>query len=165
MTKKEIMKKAVALAKKMIGDWIARMALALKMVWAEVKEKMKKAFPALKGTAKQVAWANDIREKAVAALSEMVKEYAAKLDSGEYWSDKDHAYRSEKKTHLFEAFDALLNVEESKVWIELFGVNHAVSRQGVDRWTLVNSFAQDWLRAKFNRRRLADSFSKRMGVY
>ena len=38
MDKRKIMKKAVELAKQMIGDWVARMALALKMVWAEAKK-------------------------------------------------------------------------------------------------------------------------------
>ena len=164
MNKKEIMKKAVALAKTMVGDWVARMALALKTVWAEVKKMGEKVLPTLKGTPKQVAWASDIREKAVAALSEMVKEYVAKVESGEYWSEKDDAYRSKKKAHLLEAFDALLNVDEAKVWIELFGVNYAVSRKGVDRWALVNSFAYDWVKTNFKRGRLADSFSKRMGT-
>lgn len=42
MTKREIMVKAVALAKKMEGDWIARMALALKAVWALAKKIAKK---------------------------------------------------------------------------------------------------------------------------
>ncbi|BBW99028.1 hypothetical protein [Geobacillus subterraneus] len=37
MNKREIMKKAVELAKQMVGDWVARMALALKKVWAEAK--------------------------------------------------------------------------------------------------------------------------------
>jgi hypothetical protein len=37
MDKRKIMKKAVELAKQMIGDWAARMALALKKVWAEAK--------------------------------------------------------------------------------------------------------------------------------
>ena len=37
MNKRQIMKKAVELAKQMVGDWIARMALALKKVWAEAK--------------------------------------------------------------------------------------------------------------------------------
>ena len=37
MDKRKIMKKAVELAKQMIGDWVARMALALKKVWAEAK--------------------------------------------------------------------------------------------------------------------------------
>src|SRR5690606_3782488 len=38
MNKKFIMKKAVAMAKKMEGDWNARMALALKEVWRMVKK-------------------------------------------------------------------------------------------------------------------------------
>ena len=38
MNKKFIMKKAVAMAKKMEGDWTARMSLALKAVWAIVKK-------------------------------------------------------------------------------------------------------------------------------
>lgn len=38
MNKKFIMKKAVAMARKMEGDWTARMALALKTVWAIVKK-------------------------------------------------------------------------------------------------------------------------------
>ena len=35
------MKKAVAMARKMEGDWAAKMALALKAVWAMVKKAMK----------------------------------------------------------------------------------------------------------------------------
>lgn len=42
INKKEVMQKAVELAKKMEGDWIARMALALKMVWALIKKGVKK---------------------------------------------------------------------------------------------------------------------------
>lgn len=38
MNKKFIMKKAVAMARKMEGDWNARMALALKTVWAMIKK-------------------------------------------------------------------------------------------------------------------------------
>lgn len=38
MDKRKIMKKAVELARTMVGDWIARMSLALKMVWAEAKK-------------------------------------------------------------------------------------------------------------------------------
>lgn len=38
MTKREIMLKAVARAKKMEGDWIARMKMALKLVWAIAKK-------------------------------------------------------------------------------------------------------------------------------
>lgn len=42
MNKREIMKKAVALAKTFVGDWVARMALALRKVWATVKAQIKK---------------------------------------------------------------------------------------------------------------------------
>lgn len=42
MNKREIMKKAVALAKTFVGDWAARMALALRKVWAAVKVQIKK---------------------------------------------------------------------------------------------------------------------------
>lgn len=38
---KKVMVKAVAMAKKMEGDWIARMALALKAAWAMVKKETK----------------------------------------------------------------------------------------------------------------------------
>lgn len=41
MNKKFIMKKAVAMARKMEGDWNARMALALRKVWEMVKEAQK----------------------------------------------------------------------------------------------------------------------------
>lgn len=165
MNKREIMKKAVALAKTFVGDWVARMALALKTVWAEVKKMAEKILPTLKGTEKQVAWANDIREKAIAVLDEMVKEYAAKLESGEVFGTKDDAYRAEKKAHLFEAFDALVNATEAKTWIELFGVNYAVTRKGVDRVMIARTFADDWLKAQMKRGRLADSFIKRMGSF
>lgn len=36
--KKEVMKNAVKLAKKMEGDWVARMKMALKTVWAMIKK-------------------------------------------------------------------------------------------------------------------------------
>lgn len=42
INKKEVMQKAVALAKKMEGDWIARMKMALKAVWALIKKGVKK---------------------------------------------------------------------------------------------------------------------------
>jgi copper chaperone CopZ len=165
MNKREIMKKAVALAKTFLGDWAARMALALKTVWAEARKMVKKALPELKGTTKQVAWANDIREKAVAVLNGMVKEYATKLENGEVFSNKDDAYRAEKKAHLNEALDALVAVEDAKTWIELFGTNYAVTRKGVNRQALASAFAYEWLKAQMNRGRLADSFAKRMASY
>ncbi|MBB5324924.1 hypothetical protein HNQ34_002022, partial [Anoxybacillus tepidamans] len=85
MNKKEIMKKAVALAKTMVGDWVARMALALKTVWAEVKKMGEKVLPALKGTEKQVAWANDIRNKLIPIVEKNVDMFIAKLENAEFF--------------------------------------------------------------------------------
>ena len=53
MDKRKIMKKAVELAKQMIGDWAARMALALKMVWAEVKAVVANETGAINAKAKE----------------------------------------------------------------------------------------------------------------
>lgn len=62
MTKSELMTKATRLAKTFVGDWVARMKLALKVVWAMVKKAEKFAMPHFdfKGSEKQIAWANDI---------------------------------------------------------------------------------------------------------
>jgi len=48
MDKRQIMKKAVELAKQMVGDWVARMALALKKVWAEAKAVVANEIGAIK---------------------------------------------------------------------------------------------------------------------
>ena len=52
---KKVMRKAVKLAKKMTGDWIARMALALKIAWREVKE-MAKKFKDVKKFSRSNEW-------------------------------------------------------------------------------------------------------------
>ena len=46
--RKEVMVKAVEMAKKMEGDWIARMALALKAAWAIVRKDVKRPIEILK---------------------------------------------------------------------------------------------------------------------
>lgn len=53
MDKRKIMKKAVELAKTFVGDWIARMALALKMVWAEAKAVVANETGAINAKAKE----------------------------------------------------------------------------------------------------------------
>lgn len=62
---KKVMKEAVKLAKKMEGDWIARMKMALKTIWAMVKketETMKNKLPlnktsCLSTKARNIEWA------------------------------------------------------------------------------------------------------------
>ena len=55
--KRNIMKRAHEIARTLIGDWYARLALALRQAWREAKEMVK-----LVGSEKQVAWAEEIRD-------------------------------------------------------------------------------------------------------
>lgn len=45
---RQVMKRAVELAKTMIGDWVARMALALRQAWKEAKEVVTNEVGAIK---------------------------------------------------------------------------------------------------------------------
>lgn len=80
---KKVMKKAHKLAKKMVGDYAARLALALRQVWKEVRNVV---LPELKGTEKQVKWANDIRDiyiKNIPVVKQFITEAAESLDRAE----------------------------------------------------------------------------------
>ena len=121
MNKKEIMKKAVALAKTMVGDWVARMALALKTVWAEVKKMG--VLPALKGTEKQVKWANEIRQAIVTFVEEEVKQYISMIDEKKLLKKVQDERRNEVKKQALEALEAFSNTIEATFWIENFRDN------------------------------------------
>lgn len=123
MNKKEIMKKAVALAKTMVGDWVARMALALKTVWAEVKKMGEKVLPALKGTEKQVKWANEIRQAIVTFVEEEVKQYISMIDEKKLLKKAQDERRNEVKKQALEALEAFSNTIEATFWIENFRDN------------------------------------------
>ena len=123
MNKKEIMKKAVALAKTMVGDWVARMALALKTVWAEVKKMGEKVLPTLKGTEKQVKWANEIRQAIVAFVEEEVKQYISMIDEKKLLKKAQDERRNEVKKQVLEALEAFSNTIEATFWIENFRDN------------------------------------------
>lgn len=65
MTKREIMVKAHQMAKKMVGDYSARLALALRTLWANIKKGVNNIVKAIEnlagtGSEKQIAWATDI---------------------------------------------------------------------------------------------------------
>jgi hypothetical protein len=155
MNKKGIMKKAVELAKKMQGDWIARMALALKTVWKVVKAMSNKLFPALKGTEKQVAWANDIREKVVQVVEDSVQKFIAKLENAEVFAKKDGAYRAAKKEELEKAFNEFTSNEQASFWIGFAQTNAFHKGQVVDAKLLSILFAEKYLKL-----RLKDAFIK-----
>ncbi len=56
--KRNIMKRAHEIARTLIGDWYARLALALRQAWREAKEMTN----SLIGSEKQIAWATEIRD-------------------------------------------------------------------------------------------------------
>lgn len=105
MTIQEIMKKAHHIAKRqLIGDYQARLALALRMVWREVrKQKAVDDLPELKGTPKQVAWAKDIRKRMAERLLEII-EFRKRIGA-------PYEYQQN-------LFVRLMEMTSSKFWIE-----------------------------------------------
>ncbi len=77
MTKSEMMKKAIAMARTFVGDWSARMSLALKEVWKMAKAKFEMPAFDFKGSPKQIAWATEI-------VSDLYKN-ANTLYNHKYW--------------------------------------------------------------------------------
>lgn len=70
---KEVMTKAVQLARKMEGDWVARMKLALRIVWNNIKKGVKKAMEFI-GSEKQVKWAKDVYQKSIDNVQKVLDE-------------------------------------------------------------------------------------------
>lgn len=114
--KKEVMKNAVKLAKKMEGDWIARMKMALKTVWAMIKKGGKKVMEFI-GSEKQIKWAKDIYPNAIAKIEEVIK--AKEIE--EYARKKE--IRSKAYDHYIKFFEEMKEVKEASFWIEYFGYN------------------------------------------
>lgn len=74
MTKREMMIKAHEMAKKMVGDYSARLSLALRTLWATIKKgaiDTVKAIKNLTGSEKQIAWAEDIRSRYTETLESL----------------------------------------------------------------------------------------------
>lgn len=90
---RKIMKKAHELARKMVGDYAARLTLALRQVWKELKNMI---LPELKGTDKQVKWANDIRKIFVENVDAAL-EMAKKLIEEEIESEKEYVRNNKNK--------------------------------------------------------------------
>lgn len=76
-TLSEIMRRAHQLAKQMEGDYQARLALGLRIAWAEYKggAEVEKGFPQMEGSEKQVKWAEDIRAALARCWEELMQEY------------------------------------------------------------------------------------------
>lgn len=111
MNKSELFKKAHKLTKQVIqagDDYRITFGLALKAIIADSG-----ALPALNGSEKQVAWANDIRsEFAVSALNHFLNTSR----------NNHHLARSQADVKVFEKIEsvisAILSSPEAKAWIE-----------------------------------------------
>lgn len=114
INKKEVMRNAVKLAKKMEGDWIARMKMALKMAWAMIKKGGKKVMEFI-GTEKQIKWAKDIYPNAIAKIEEVIK--AEEIEN--YARKKE--LRSKAYDQYLKFFEEMKGVKEASFWIEYFG--------------------------------------------
>jgi cell fate (sporulation/competence/biofilm development) regulator YmcA (YheA/YmcA/DUF963 family) len=58
---RNVMKRAWEIYRTLEGDRLAKLSFALKQAWSEIKGGMK--MVELKGSEKQIKWANDLREK------------------------------------------------------------------------------------------------------
>ena len=86
---RRIMVRAHELARGMEGDYQARLALALRIAWKEErgKEEVRIEMKELKGTEKQIKYANDIK-KAVLEIVEQLPEKIAKYSKDEEMKNK-----------------------------------------------------------------------------
>jgi len=111
---KQVMGKAIEIARGLEGDWIARMKMALKMAWALIKKGGEKVMEFI-GSEKQVKWAEDVYPKAIEKIEEVIKEI-------EEYARKKKA-RSITYDHYIEFFEEMKEIKEAKFWIENFGYN------------------------------------------
>lgn len=76
MNKSNLMSKAHKIAKTLIGNYSARLSLALKMVWAEIKKGVK--MVEMIGSEKQVKYAQDLKETVKLTAEKILEKMASK---------------------------------------------------------------------------------------
>jgi len=83
MNKREMMVEAHQMAKQMVGDYSARLALALRSLWTAAKKgvaKVMKAIESLTGSEKQIAWAKEIVTSNLEALQREIEYQKGRSD-------------------------------------------------------------------------------------
>ena len=105
--KRNLMKRAHQIAKGLEGDYRARMSMALRQAWKEVK---KVELVKLIGTEKQVAWAEEIRKANIAHLQDRLKDFELRAARGDDFP--------EIRAALQKAIEGLMTQPEAKWWIE-----------------------------------------------
>lgn len=103
---RRIMVRAHQIAKGFEGDYQARLSLALRQAWKEErgKEEVRIEMKELKGTEKQIKYANDIK-KAVLEIVEQLPEKIAKYSKDEEMRNKYIEIYNKEIKDLFESYE------------------------------------------------------------
>ena len=117
--KRNLMKRAHEIARSLEGDYRARMSLALRQAWKEVKEV---ELVKLTGTEKQIAWAEDIRKANISHLQDCLKDFELRAARGDDFP--------EIRAALQKAIEGLMTQPtEAKWWIEHKRVAWAIEQR------------------------------------
>jgi len=121
--RRNIMKRAHQIAKNLEGDYRARMSLALRQAWKEVKKVDKKVeLVRLTGTEKQIAWAEDIRKANISHSQDCLQGFELRAARGDDFP--------EIRAALQKAIDGLMTQPtEAKWWIEHRRVAWAIEQR------------------------------------
>lgn len=153
--KAQIMKRAWEIFRTMVGERLAKLSAALKQAWAEFKNGVKKMAKQLKGSEKQIAWAEDIRK----AISERNFEEDMWVEMGFYGkSEEEKAKASDAHKYLVSickaAADKMIRTEESAShYIDIRNdITRSITEYAFDSITSeTTEGASDFFAQKFNR--------------
>ena len=113
---KEVMVRAWEIAKegqKKFGGKVSEyIALSLKIAWKEVKQGTMEKVQ-LKGTPKQIAWAEDIRKYVIPKIDRVLK-------AAEEWGNAKRG-RAKAYARALEIFKEMKKNDDAAFWIETFG--------------------------------------------
>lgn len=124
--KKQIMKRAWEIAKegqKKFGGKVKEyFAIALKLAWKEVKSAMEKAQ--LKGTPKQVAWAEAIRENVITYIETCFDKGLEWFEAREAKNERIARTKKEGIEQFKEIQKMLYSQSDAKYWIDNWQANY-----------------------------------------
>jgi hypothetical protein len=96
---------------------------ALRQAWAIVKGVMSETIlPTLKGTEKQVKWAEDIRKKVVPVLQAAGEKYAQMAKDGQIKGTEEK--RTARAKEVAEAIEKVIKIDDAGEWINAFGTKN-----------------------------------------
>jgi len=99
-----MMIQAHKLAKQMVGNYSARLALALRQLWTSIKKGVA-TMVELTGSEKQIKWATDIRTKLVEKFTKMEKLFQECEDANKGYND-----RKGRNAGWYESFVTVKNI-------------------------------------------------------